>query len=58
VIAEGIENRATADLLLRLGCERGQGYFFGKPMPATEFEAKFLTAKADPVSESMQHGMA
>ena len=33
VIAEGIENRATADLLIAMGCEEGQGYFFGKPMP-------------------------
>jgi diguanylate cyclase (GGDEF)-like protein/PAS domain S-box-containing protein len=41
VIAEGIENRASADLLMTMGCEEGQGYFFGKPMPAREFEAKF-----------------
>ncbi len=46
VIAEGIEDRATADLLLRMGCEEGQGYFFGRPMPASEFEARFLTAPA------------
>ena len=45
MIAEGIENRATADLLISMGCEEGQGYFFGRPMPAAEFEAKFLTAK-------------
>jgi diguanylate cyclase (GGDEF)-like protein/PAS domain S-box-containing protein len=37
VIAEGIENRATADLLACMGCEEGQGYFFGRPMPAVEF---------------------
>jgi diguanylate cyclase (GGDEF)-like protein/PAS domain S-box-containing protein len=46
VIAEGIEDRATADFLVRMGCEEGQGYFFGRPMPANEFEAKFLTAPA------------
>jgi diguanylate cyclase (GGDEF)-like protein/PAS domain S-box-containing protein len=46
VIAEGIEDRATADFLVRMGCEEGQGYFFGRPMPASEFEAKFLTASA------------
>jgi len=46
VIAEGIEDRATADFLIRMGCEEGQGYFFGRPMPANEFEAKFLTAPA------------
>ena len=44
VIAEGIENRATADLLVTMGCEEGQGYFFGRPMPASEFEGKFLKA--------------
>jgi EAL domain-containing protein (putative c-di-GMP-specific phosphodiesterase class I) len=42
VIAEGIENRATADFLVRMGCEEGQGYFFGRPMPAADFESKFL----------------
>jgi diguanylate cyclase (GGDEF)-like protein/PAS domain S-box-containing protein len=41
VIAEGIENRASADLLVTMGCEEGQGYFFGKPMPVGEFEVKF-----------------
>jgi EAL domain-containing protein (putative c-di-GMP-specific phosphodiesterase class I) len=46
VIAEGIENRATADLLISMGCEEGQGYFFGRPMPAQEFESQFLTGDA------------
>jgi hypothetical protein len=42
VIAEGIENRATADYLVSRGCEEGRGYFFGRPMPANEFEQKIL----------------
>ena len=50
VIAEGIENRATADFLVSMGCEEGQGYFFGRPMPADEFEAKFLTDAAAEVA--------
>jgi diguanylate cyclase (GGDEF)-like protein/PAS domain S-box-containing protein len=45
VIAEGIENRATADLLISMGCEDGQGYFFGRPMPANLFESKFLAPR-------------
>jgi diguanylate cyclase (GGDEF)-like protein/PAS domain S-box-containing protein len=44
VIAEGIESRAIADFLLSMGCEEGQGYFFGKPMPAGDFEVRFLAA--------------
>jgi len=42
VIAEGIEDQATADLLKSMGCEEGQGYHFGSPMPAAEFEQRFL----------------
>jgi EAL domain-containing protein (putative c-di-GMP-specific phosphodiesterase class I) len=45
VIAEGIESRAIADKLMSLGCEEGQGYFFGKPMPARELEAQLFGAR-------------
>ncbi|WP_342739791.1 EAL domain-containing protein [Bradyrhizobium sp. B117] len=44
VMAEGIENRATADFLVSMGCKEGQGYFFGRPMPVAAFETQFLTA--------------
>nr|WP_249158352.1 EAL domain-containing protein [Bradyrhizobium jicamae] len=47
VIAEGIENRATADLLATMGCEEGQGYHFGRPMPVGELERQFLAAPAE-----------
>jgi EAL domain-containing protein (putative c-di-GMP-specific phosphodiesterase class I) len=50
VIAEGIESRAIADLLLGMGCEEGQGYFFGKPMPSGDFEVRFLSAQAAAVA--------
>jgi diguanylate cyclase (GGDEF)-like protein len=42
VIAEGIEDRDTAELLRRMGCQQAQGYHFGQPMPAAEFEQKYL----------------
>jgi len=45
VVAEGIENRATADLLVMMGCEEGQGYFFGRPMPALSFETEYFACK-------------
>lgn len=44
VVAEGIENKATAEFLVSMGCEEGQGYLFGRPMPAEAFEKQFLTA--------------
>ena len=50
VIAEGIEDRATADLLGSKGCEEGQGYYFGRPMPAAEFEQRFLVNDARLIS--------
>ena len=33
VVAEGIEDRATLDLLARLGCDLAQGYYISRPMP-------------------------
>lgn len=36
VIAEGVETLAHGELLLRLGCEQGQGYAIARPMPANE----------------------
>ncbi len=39
VVAEGIETLATLELLALLGCDRAQGYFTGRPVPALEFEA-------------------
>ncbi len=38
VIAEGIETEEQYDILKRLGCTFGQGYFLARPMPAKELE--------------------
>jgi diguanylate cyclase (GGDEF)-like protein len=35
-IAEGIEDSATEAALLAMGCEMGQGYFYGRPAPAED----------------------
>lgn len=43
VLTEGIENRSQELLLLSAGCQFGQGFFFAKPMPITDF-ADFLSA--------------
>jgi EAL domain-containing protein (putative c-di-GMP-specific phosphodiesterase class I) len=38
VIAEGIETVEQEARLAALGCPEGQGYLFGRPMPASSFE--------------------
>ncbi|WP_047047814.1 EAL domain-containing protein [Vibrio mexicanus] len=38
VTIEGIENAKHEAFILEQGCEFGQGYFYGKPMPCDEFE--------------------
>lgn len=34
VVAEGIEDARTEARLRALGCDEGQGFLFGRPMPA------------------------
>ncbi len=41
VIAEGIETEAEYTRLRTKGCQEGQGYLFGKPMPADIFANRF-----------------
>ncbi|WP_036824613.1 putative bifunctional diguanylate cyclase/phosphodiesterase, partial [Photobacterium sanctipauli] len=38
VVAEGIESQKHVDYLKGKRCEFGQGYFYSKPVPASEFE--------------------
>jgi len=44
VVAEGVETEEQRHALVMLGCTRGQGYHFARPMPATELEAYILGA--------------
>jgi diguanylate cyclase (GGDEF)-like protein/PAS domain S-box-containing protein len=44
VIAEGVENEAQAAFLLGEGCEEAQGFLFGAPLSAADFE-KYLRAR-------------
>jgi len=42
LIGEGVETKEQKDFLLENGCEKIQGYFYSKPIPADEFKNKFL----------------
>lgn len=39
VIAEGIEDQRAWDMMKEKGCDLGQGYFMGRPMPASELNS-------------------
>jgi diguanylate cyclase (GGDEF)-like protein len=39
VVAEGVENDDDAAMLKQLGCEQGQGYLFGAPLPEPKVPA-------------------
>jgi diguanylate cyclase (GGDEF)-like protein len=49
VVAEGIENEASAQQLRALNCDIGQGYLYAKPMPAADLEAWLKTRTRVPV---------
>lgn len=42
VVAEGIESQVILDLLRSQGCEYGQGFLIGKPVPAEELTARLI----------------
>jgi EAL domain-containing protein (putative c-di-GMP-specific phosphodiesterase class I) len=42
VLAEGVEAETQRSILLAEGCDQAQGYLFGRPMPAADFEQLLL----------------
>ena len=71
-IAEGIEDQQHADMLFYLGCELGQGWLYGRPMPAGELpdiiaravlappagSSSFATTMASRIEASPAHQLA
>jgi diguanylate cyclase (GGDEF)-like protein/PAS domain S-box-containing protein len=47
VLAEGVETAQQAEFLKELGCDEVQGFYFGRPMEASELQ-KLLVQKASP----------
>ena len=49
VTAEGIEDGSVVQALVEMGCAQGQGYLFGKPQSAADFES-LLQLPGDPAA--------
>ena len=47
VVAEGVETPAQAECLRALGCERAQGFWFGRPRPADETTPLLRSGRRD-----------
>lgn len=56
VIAEGVESIEHGVLLLRMGCELGQGYGIGRPMPGDSIPAWATAWRPDPTWASVRNG--
>jgi diguanylate cyclase (GGDEF)-like protein/PAS domain S-box-containing protein len=39
IIAEGVETAEQSSFLKEIGCDQAQGYLYGRPMPAADYEA-------------------
>ena len=41
-VAEGVETKESEDVIRSMSCDYGQGYYYSKPIPAEEFQKRFL----------------
>jgi EAL domain-containing protein (putative c-di-GMP-specific phosphodiesterase class I) len=46
MLAEGVEDQATLDLLTSYGCDLVQGYLLSRPMPALDLPTWIRTRRA------------
>lgn len=51
VVAEGIESEVQRELLAGLGCDIGQGFLLGRPLPGREFSSWLGSAEATSLLE-------
>ena len=52
-VAEGIEAKSQAETLLRLGCDLGQGWLYGPPVPASELPGLLSSSSLLPPASSI-----
>jgi PAS domain S-box-containing protein len=56
-IAEGIETQEQANMLVRLGCDIGQGWHYGRPAPAEQLPSLIELRRPRAVSRSSDQGV-
>lgn len=49
LVAEGVEDAQQHARLAALGCDVGQGYLFGRPVPPEQFSASYLQIAKNPL---------
>lgn len=47
VVAEGVERHQQAELLISLGCQYAQGYFFSRPINAEDMTKFLIKSQAE-----------
>jgi len=52
VVAEGVETESERDLVRDAGCRYAQGWLFGRPMTAAEFEARLAAEPETAIAET------
>lgn len=52
VVAEGIETQVVAERLHALGCDRGQGYFYSRPVDSTQALAILMAQDTAPATQN------
>lgn len=50
VVAEGVETRTHRDILLSLGCDEAQGYFYARPVPMADIPGVILAIEQTAVA--------
>ena len=54
LVAEGVETASQMLFLKHKGCDIIQGFYYSKPLPADEFEAKLLEAETTDIKENIK----